>query len=604
MTRTSKIVTAAVLFAVCLVYGTAGAQMTAKPVPRLTPDVNAALIRAQELENQGRNDEAKSVYELLYETVKTDNVFWKLLLIYEKTGDHDGMERLVRQRLDMFPGDPSMKRYLARVYYTRGNNTEGKRVLLSIIEGRWNDVGIAYLVANEFSYQKDYDSAVEVYERVRKEVGNDKLFAPTLAAIYGARMDYTRAIVEYLKQLQDSKPAYQAIEDLIRSARENGMTYRDIERPIGEYLSKEPANLNVARLLSDYRYANGDFDGAYKALLPAAVASNSPVDVAMLAERFRRDGRLEQALRAYEDYYRHFEDDPSRVSALIAAGAVREDLGDTAGALELYERLEADYRGTSEGDRAALRRLALSGMLDKPEDRDRKLADFAAATPHREVAREAWMMLARSRLSGGNIPDAKAAFEQAALKSRTNDEKYETAVESAWLHFFAGDSETMTREIDAAMQVNPAGDDANDLLRLKVLDISGKDGAGDTGAGKLAEGLYALYRNDTESALATLSEAASDTSSAASYDAAVAIARYYAGIGDTASASGWYIAASDGTADRSLSVGAKIAAADLFAETTGGQERAVELYREALSSDPDNIYASRIRRTLMSLVDR
>jgi len=562
------------------------------------------LIRAQELEKQGKNDEAKALYEKLYETVKTDNVFWKLLLICEKTGDFDSMERLVRERLDLNPDDPSMQRYLARVYFSRGDKKEGRKILLDIIEGHWNDVGRAYLVANELSRQNDLDAVIDIYLRVRREIGNEKLFALPLAQIYAARTDYVKAIEEHLRQIEEIKSSYANVRTLIQKARDTGTSTGDIEKPIRKHLDAKPSSIAAARLLSELRYDAGDYDGAYEALLPAAVATGNSGDVSAIAGRFRDDGHFDHAMRAYEDFYRYFKDDPGRISALLDAASLREERGDIQGALDMYVRLAEDYRDTREGDLAVLRSIALTRSQGDFGIFETSLNDFAASTKYRDVAREAYMLLGRAHLKRGEDDKAGNAFEKARLKCASRSEKYDTAVQMALYRFFTGDFEGFKREVQNVVRNDPSGEAVNNLLEIKMLGMKCQSEADTRGLEALAAGRYAFFRGENAEAVRLLESAASDTASVAAAFAADALATMHLAGGDTVSAVEWYLKASSLADEPALAVGSVTDAADILADDPASRDRAVELYRTALAMAPGGVRESELRRKLMNLVEQ
>ncbi|MBT4484877.1 MAG: tetratricopeptide repeat protein, partial [Candidatus Latescibacteria bacterium] len=410
-------------------------------------NTNPEFIKAQELEIQKKYEEAKGIYMRIYESQGTDIVFWKLVLLLERTKDFEEMERLTLQRLNKYRGEISTMRYLAHAYYGQGDKEKGRRKLLNIIGKRWDAAGRVSLVASELISQNDLDTALEVYTTARKKTGKDELFANEVARIYSIRMKYIDALEEYLKIIDRIKIAYTNIEQMIQKALEAGKKTDDIVRPIAEYLDSHPESINTARLLSGLMYDTGDFDRAYTVLITTAAATNNPRDVWNLAERLKKDGHLEKALMVYAGFYRYFENDPGRVSSLLVSASIKFILGDTDGAIMDYRNIVKDYQGTQEGDTASLRILQLSQDVAFIDELARSLNDFASTTKFRPVAREAYITLGEAFLRGGRAEEAEKAFEQARIKSRLKEEMYGVCVRKALLNFFTGDYEAMSQDI-------------------------------------------------------------------------------------------------------------------------------------------------------------
>ncbi|MFC1529026.1 tetratricopeptide repeat protein, partial [Candidatus Latescibacterota bacterium] len=158
-----------------------------------TVNTSPEFLKAQELEAQKKYEEAKELYMRLYESQGGDVVFWKLMLLFERTKDFEEMENLTLQRLNTFRDEISTMRYLALAYYGRGDKEKGRRTLLNIIGNRWNSTGRVNLVANELKSQNDPDTALEVYTTARKKTGKNDLFANEVARIFSIRMKYIEA---------------------------------------------------------------------------------------------------------------------------------------------------------------------------------------------------------------------------------------------------------------------------------------------------------------------------------------------------------------------------------------------------------------------------
>ena len=589
---------------ICLVCFSYSAESQAiKPEDKRVVRINPDFERAQELEAQGKYEEAKEIYKRLYESGSTDNAFWKLLLLYERTDDFKEMERFVLERLKKTPDDISMRRYLARAYYGQGDKNKGKKTLQKIIGGNFNDLGRVYVVTNEFTRQNDLDTAIEIYLKARKKAGRSDLFSRETARIYSLRMNYIKAIEEYIKSLENVKVTYASIEKMIQKARETGGKTENIVRPLEEYLESHPKSILAARLLSDLMYDTGDYESAYKVLVPAAVASENPQDVWDLAERFKSDGHTDEALRVFADYYRFFENDSKRVSSLLEMASIKVIRGDKSGAQEDYRRLARDYKGTLEGDTAVLRTIELAGDTMDIDKFTQSLVDFSSTTKFRTLAREACLLRHEAFLRAGRPEESKKAVEEARIKSRSRKEKYEVAAQAVMLNFFTGDYEAMSREIEICIGNFPGGARVNDLLSLKILAMRCSNEPELQDFNAYSKGKYAIYRGDMNAAVESLLSAAQDTSSVVSPFAAIELAKVFLELNAPDKAVTWYLHAAETARDAAVHTGALMDAADILAVNLGNKEQAAALYLDALTSEPGNVHESEIRRKLKKIVE-
>jgi len=558
--------------------------------------------RAQVLESLKRFDEAQKIYERLFETDPSDRNFWKLLLLYEKTNNFTSMAQLVLKRLQTNPEDATSMRYLARAYYGLGDVKKARSTLLNIIGDRWNDIYRIYQAANEFTYQNDFDSALDIYAKARKKMGNKDTFNVEIARIYTIRLNYEKAIEEYLKTLDRVKVLYPALEQIINKAFEAGITVETISRPLKRHLERFPGSIQAARLLSNVEYRSGNYEDAAETLMEAAIVSNNPQDIWNIAERLKKEGHMEIALKVYEAYYRYFEKAPGRVSALLESASIKTSLGDKKGAVKDYERLVNDYPGTDGASIASLRIIELSQDDMSEEGYIGVLLDFAGSTKSREAAFEAYITLGDTFLKHGQTEKAKNAFKQAKIKSRQKQDYYEVAVRTSMLDFFTGDYKSMSEDIETVVKFKPNGDETNDLLSLQILGMRCSSEPDIRGFNTFAHGKYALYRGEINTAVDSFMTAARDTVSIVAPHAAGALAEMFAREGDMEKAFEWYMHAASTARDTTFHVSVLIGAADIAVNELHDSNQAKNLYLEAITAYQGTVYESELRRKLRKVV--
>ncbi|HDY87216.1 MAG TPA: tetratricopeptide repeat protein [bacterium] len=565
---------------------------------------NPLYLKAQQFESRGEFEKAKEIYEKLYKSEGKDNYFWKLIRLYERTGDFKTLEDLMLKKLNRFPNNIEAKRYLSRSYYRQGEREKARRILMEIVRDSWKNTGIVKLVASEFVNQNEYSDALNVYETARKRTGNYSLCSIEMARIYEFLENYTLAIEEYLKYPKVGNIIYLNIEKLLDKAIETGITYEDLTRPFLDNLRVNPKNIVSARLLSDLMYNNGKYEDSYNVLLNPARETENPVFIWDLAERLKNDGHKNKAIEIYEDYYRYFTKAPNRINALLESASIKAELGKKENALEDYQILMDDHRGTIHSSRAALRLLELSQDKGTLEGYLKSLNEFASTTKFREIAYKAYLLLGKTYMNNGMPDDARQALNNAKIKLRNKNEIYEVSVNLALLYFFKAEYEAMNAEIETCIRSRPDGDDINDLLEFKILGMKCSSPVELSGFKAFSQGHYALFRGDKDAAIENFKDAAKDPSSVVAPYAAGALGKLYKSQHDFEEAMKWYLSAAEAAQDTAVHVGAILEAAQIAETELSSMDKAKDLYLEALTMYPGNVYESELRNKLRAIVEK
>ena len=565
---------------------------------------NPLFLKAQQLESKGKLEEAKKIYENLYKSEGTDIYFWKLVNLFERTGDFDALEDLVLLKLKKSPKHLEAQRHLARSYYGRDEREKARKILMDIYENNWKNTGIVKLVANEFVYQNEHDNALDIYVTARKRMENSSLFYIEMARIYEFLEMYIPAIEEYLKSPKDSKIVHVNIEKMIEKARNAGITYEELTRPFLDHLRDVPGNIVASRMLSDLMYREGNYEDSYRVLLNPALEIENPVYIWELAERLKSDGHKEKALEVFEDYYRYFTKAPNRVNALLESASIKAELGRKESARENYQELMDDYSGTVHGSRAALRLIELSRDKATFEGYTKSLDEFASTTEYREIAYEAYLLLGLTFMRKGRLDEAQQAFSSTKIKSRNNKEIYEVCVNSALIHFFKAEYKPMNIEIETCVRSRPDDENINDLLAYKILAMRCSSPEDISGLEEFSRGQYALFREDTDEAIEHFKSAATGMSGIAAPHAACALGNLHKSRREFDEAVNWYLFAAEAASDTSVHVGALIEAANIAGTELNSAEKAKELYLEAITRYPGNVYESELRNKLRAVVDK
>lgn len=561
------------------------------------------MIKAQDFETRGMTAEARAIYEKLYHDNPSDLYFWKLILIYERTADYTSMEALAKKKLAAIPGDMSTLNYLSKAYRGMGNAAKAREVLYGIIGDRWMDADRVRNAGNELTIQGDLDGAAELYETARKKTGGPDLYAFEMARLCTARMLFVQALAEYLKVIETYPAAYSFAEQMLKTVPEGQVPASEFTVMLDNYLRKHPESIRAGRLLSLVRTRSGDSEGAIRAVLDPSVAAGNAQEVWTLAEDLNTRGLAKEAVMAYGALAEKFREYPNRSAALLKSAALRMSLGDRDGAKRDYDRIIGDYSGRPEASLAAIRLLDITGD-ETGLDMTPKLKEFADSSDNPTVIYEANMLLAGKLIRSGDLGGARTAVDRARRVARPGAEAFSAAHRSALIRFYGCEFPLMAAEIDAAVNANPGGEGANDLLMLRFLHLKAM-AAGKTDDYTLyAHGRFALFRGMEKEGLDSLMLAASDTLSPVAAEAARAIGSHLRAKGNRTGALEWFSRAAVAARDTTVRVAAMMDAADVHLVDLGDRESAKRLYTDALLEFPGSVFEPEIRTRLRSVTEK
>ncbi|MFC1490563.1 tetratricopeptide repeat protein [Candidatus Latescibacterota bacterium] len=565
--------------------------------------VNPILLEAQDFEAKGDIEQAKTLYLELYLAEKTDNYFYKLITLYTGTEDYEGLSALTLSKLKDQPDHTEAKRYLSRAYYGLGENDKGYDILLGIIDGDWNNLEKIRIAVNELLVRNEYNEAIKIYNTAREIIGEPDLFAIDTARLHVYREDYITAIEEYLKALDVSTSVYSDIKSVIESAINAEIEIEVMSILFEDYLKNNPDSINAARLLSELLYQARDFDKAYRVLIELAVKTDSAQDVLSMANTFKIQGHIENALEAYRDYYEFFKNAPNRVEALKSAASLEREFGNKERAVSDYQTIIDNHSGTIHAAEAGLRLIELSSDRTSLEGYTRILGEYAETTEFREVSFEAYYVLADAFLRNGMTDEAGTALASAILKARSSDERYKIYMKTAYLRFYENDFEMMSDAIQSCMGNLPDGEDINDILTFKILGLRCSAENDKAAYEAFSMGHFALYRGDKNVARENFSVASADTSSVVAPFALSALGMIARSEGNFTQAADYYLYAAESAQDTTLHVGALVEAADIISTELNDKERAKTLYLETLTLFPGTIFDHELRNNLRILAE-
>jgi tetratricopeptide (TPR) repeat protein len=249
-------------------------------------------------------EKALDYYEKLYNKKSSQQYYTPYLNCLLELKEYKKAEKLVKKQIKQNPKNPEINIDLGIVYTNEeepGKATSAWEIAIKAIK---LDEQV-FAVAKAFIAIRQYDYAIETYQKGRKITQNDYPYSFELADVYAVKGDKTAMINEYLDVLQNDDSYIQSVQNSLQTSfgTEADVKQNDLlKSELLKRITKKPDKTIFSELLIWMQIQQKDFDGAFiqaKALdkrkkeeggrlmdLAKLAAQNENYDVALKAYQY------------------------------------------------------------------------------------------------------------------------------------------------------------------------------------------------------------------------------------------------------------------------------------------------------------------------------
>ena len=196
-------------------------------------------------------DKAIAAYKVAAEKASTEpNNIRRLSLQYlvnafgaDKLNDPSQQEPILRQMIEMDPGDPSNYFVLANVYEQNGDYEQAEQLLIKARDVKPNDPAVYTTLAGFYNRQGEFDKTMEALQaRAQQEPNNPEAYY-TIATYYWekAYRDFTLPQADQMKFVQEGlKAVDKALE--LNADYVDALTYKNLLLRVQARLEKNPSD--------------------------------------------------------------------------------------------------------------------------------------------------------------------------------------------------------------------------------------------------------------------------------------------------------------------------------------------------------------------------
>ncbi|RMF08244.1 MAG: hypothetical protein D6762_06095, partial [Candidatus Neomarinimicrobiota bacterium] len=259
--------------------------------------------QARLFQQNGDWEQALTLYrQIIQEHPEDVQSFRELVALLRRQELYPEMVRTLNRRLQRYPNDLQTQVELGEAYELAGH-PDSAAVTWSAFESRYaNNPTAIRMLAFLYSRLNKESELKALVQRGRDTFRDPGFMAQEMAQYYQQRRDFTQATREYLTLLE----AQPKRESMIRQSVVLMGDRADDPAVIETVLRSAPPSPARLRILAAFLYQQGRLNDAYA--LHETLGWQTSADVnrwLSFADNLRRDGYLQEALKAYQNVLRH-----------------------------------------------------------------------------------------------------------------------------------------------------------------------------------------------------------------------------------------------------------------------------------------------------------
>ena len=239
------------------------------PVLAQTPEIVLRQQRrlAIEYERLGRYEKALEIYQELFTANAQDFSAFdgvKRCLMAQ----HQFMEAITFVEAYLVQNDKAhIRADLGSIYFAAGMDKKAREIWRAVLAQNETNTSAYLFVANGMLASHLVDDALNTFKAARKKMNNPNLFASEMAGILAGRLEYEKAVIEYIKYFKQYPRQISYVERGITNlmAQDKKAT-KAVLSLLEKTLKKEKGNKYLYELIVHAYMAVGDYDAAFRHL--------------------------------------------------------------------------------------------------------------------------------------------------------------------------------------------------------------------------------------------------------------------------------------------------------------------------------------------------
>lgn len=251
------------------------------------------------LERSQQEEEAIAIYrDLLKTNPKNSRAYIQLKALFQKLRRYDDLEKLIQDRLKVYPNDVQSQAELGKVYLLMGNKTAAIEHWKKTLEKNQMSQTAYRVVLQEYIRHGIEEQIDTLVAGGRKKFGKPELFSLELAAYYSRKHDFTKATSEYITYLHYNPGMLKTISRQLLRMSDETESHQAIEAECKRRLEVEGTPLKL--LYADFLFKIGQYAAAVQQHRDAGISSLSDLERWLtLANNLMKEKKLNLSAEAF-----------------------------------------------------------------------------------------------------------------------------------------------------------------------------------------------------------------------------------------------------------------------------------------------------------------
>jgi tetratricopeptide (TPR) repeat protein len=443
-------------------------------------------LAAQYFQNK-EYDKALIYYEKLFGKKNSPQYYSYYLTCLLEVKDYKSAEKVVKKMIKLEPGSLNYQVDLGYVYERAGDEKKSTDQYEKTIGLLKEDMDQVFVLGKSFQNIKQYDYAIQTYERARKVLKGSYPFNFEIAQIHALKGDYFSTVAEILDVLLVNETYKQSVEDALTPFFEEGLNTKKTEIIRSELIKrvqKYPDKIVFSEMLIWLLVQQRDYEAALIQAKALDKRNKEAGDRIMeLASTFFNNDAFDVSIKAYQYVILKGKDNSNYLNARqeLLNVMYKKIVGKNDYTQQELLDLETNYKnalmpppeglGRGPGTISLMRNLAhlLAFYLNKTDEAITILQDAINLPGAKELAiSECKLELADILLMTGQVWDASLMYMQVEKAFKNDPLGQDAKFRNARLSYFIGDFKWAQSQLEV-LRAATTKLIANDAMDLSLL---------------------------------------------------------------------------------------------------------------------------------------
>lgn len=257
---------------------------------------------ANEYYQSGEYEKAASIYKRMYDAQPNSYFYFgryiESLLALDQ---YQNAELEILRQIDKQPTHMQLYVTLGNVRERQFRPDEAEEAYRQAIDNIPPDISVISNLGNAFTRLTKYEMAIEAFEKGSRLIGNEQIFAYSLADLYNRKGDVAKMIKYYIISSENSPNQLERYKTYFQRNLDSDEDLEEMRRQLFIKMQDKPDNLVYPELLEWVYIEKGDYERAFRQARSIDRKNNEGgVRVKNIGEIAYQAGDYDTAIRAFE----------------------------------------------------------------------------------------------------------------------------------------------------------------------------------------------------------------------------------------------------------------------------------------------------------------